>query len=353
MNKFKRASDVIIVDTSGRHKIEDELISEMGKISALRVISRQSVLQYKHSDKSLPDIAQELDVKAILEASVLLINERVRISARLYDAMKDKQLFNEKYESPFSDLMILQGELAQNIAEEIKIKLTIQEQERLSTAHQVNPEAHEAYLRGRHFWNKMSLESVDKSIEYFNKAIERDPNYALAYLGLADAYILIPQIKALPAEEFMPKAKAAAKKAIALDDTIAEAHATLGLLHFSFEWDFVSAERELKKALQLNPNSSKAHLWYGQFLNVMNQPSEALEERKIAQRLDPLSSFSIVNAAAGFYYCRMYDEALEELKKVSEIDPNYWVTYQLRGGIYAQKGMYENAISEFQKRTFQ
>ena len=244
---------------------------------------------------------------------------------------------------------MLHGEVAQDITQEIRIKLSPEEQEQLTRARKINPEAHKAYLKGRYFWNMWTADSLERSIEYFCQAIEKDPNFAPAYVGLANSYSFITQVKSLPAKELMAKASVNARKAVEIDDSLAEAHATLGHIKHQFEWDFEGAEMAFKKAIQINPNSWEAHIWYGQFLNTMGRHDEAIVEKKRARELDPLSPFLSVNEAAGYYYSRLYDRAMEEAHKALELNPNFWVTHWFLANVYIQKDMYEESIAEHEK----
>jgi TolB-like protein/Flp pilus assembly protein TadD len=327
----------------------EELITNLGKISALRVISRTSVMRYKKTEKPLPQIARELGVDGIVEGSVLRVGDRVRITAQLIQAEQERHLWAESYERDLRDILALQSEVARAIASEIKVRLTPQEQTRLASARPVNPDAHEAYLKGRYFWNKRTEEGLKKGIDFFGQALEKDPAYALAYTGLADCYYLLADYRFVPWKEAYPRAKGAATKALELDETLAEAHTSLALIKDRYEWDWPGAEREFKRAIELNPNYATAHHWYSNYLEEMGRHDEAIAEIKRAQQLDPLSL--IINAVVGlrFRSARRYDEAIEQLRKTLEMDPNFAMAHFLLGGVYKQKGQYESAIAEYQK----
>ncbi len=329
----------------------DALISNLAKIGGLNVISRTSVMPYKDTDKSLPEIAQELNVDAIVEGSVLRADDRVRITAQLIEASTDRHLWADSYDRSLNDVLALQSEVAQTIVQEIKLKLTPQEQVRLSSARQVNPEAFEAYLKGRYFLDKHSEDGLRKSIRYFEEAIEKDPTYASAYAGLAETYMTFgaPGIETLPPEEIMPKARAAAMKALKLDDLLAEAHAVLGYVKLTYDWDWIGAEREFKRAIELNPSYALAHFYYSLFFTIMGRHEEAITATKRALELDPLSLSINVVLGNQFFHARQYDQAIEHHIKTLEMNPNNWHSHWSLGIAYAQKGMFKKAIAEYEK----
>jgi len=327
----------------------EALIRELTKIKALqRVISRTSVMRYKETDKSLPEIASELNVDVVVEGSVLLVGERVRITTQLIEARTDRPMWTDSYERDLRDILTLQRELARAIAKEIKIAVTPEEQVRLAMANPVNPEAHQLYLKGRYLWNKRTGEDLKKALVYFERAIEKDPNYALAYTGLADTYLVLPSYHAFLPTKTYSKGKEAALKALEIDDTLAEAHTSLAnAMKFYFDWK--SAEKEFKRAIELSPNYATAHHWYAYDLMLMDRHDEAIEEINLAQELDPHSL--IINANMGYvlYNARRYYQAIEYYMNALEMDPNFWVLHQYLGRAYVQKGKYEEAIAEFQE----
>ena len=329
----------------------DELISNLSKIGALNVISRTSVMLYKDTDKSLPEIARELNVDAIVEGSVLHAGNGVRITAQLIETATDRHLWAESYKRNLRDVLALQSEVAQAIVHEIELKLTPQEQVRLTNTRSVNPEAYHDYLKGRYFWDKHSEENLRKSIKYFEEAIEKDPAYANAYVGLADSYTNLgaPGIEVLSPKEIMPKARAAAMKALKLDDQLAEAHTALGCVKLLYDWDWAGAEREFKRAIELNPSSASAHDYYSVFFTVMGRHEESIKEIKRALELDPLSL--TINTVLGnqFYHARRYDQAIEHHLKTLEMNPNNWHTRWSLGMAYTQKRMFKEAIAELEK----
>jgi serine/threonine protein kinase/Flp pilus assembly protein TadD len=329
----------------------EALITDLAKIKALRVISRTSVMQYKGVQRPLPQIARELNVDAVVEGSVLRSGKRVRITAQLIDAATDQHLWAESYERDLRDVLSLQGEVARAIANDIQVKLTPQEQARLVSARSVDPEAYQLYLKGRFYWNKRTEAGLKKGIEYFHQAIDLDPNYALAYAGIADCYSLLgwDLFGPLPPREALPIAKAAARKALETDDSLAEAHNSLAWTKLAFDWDWTGAEREFKRAIELNPGYAITHHWYAECLAGMGRYAEALAEIRQAQELDPLSL--IISSIVGWvlYFDRKNDQAIAEFRKTLELDPNFWVAHWTLGRAYEQKAMFTEAIAEIQK----
>ena len=326
----------------------EALITELGKISALRVISRQSVMRYKDTDKPVPEIARELKVDAVVEGSVLRDGERVRIAAQLVQAAPERHLWAESYERDLSDILALQGEVAQAIAREIKVAVTPAEETRLASAHPVNPEAYQAYLKGRYNMEKWSVDARKTATRYFQQAIEIDPDYALAYAGLAEAYNLQAGA-AIPREEAIPRARAAAKRALEIDDTLGEAHASLAIIRVLRDWDWVGAEQEFKRALELNPNDPNAHHWYMHYLIWMGRTRDSLDTSQRALELDPLSP--TMNSQLGEYYVftRQYDRAIAQFRKTQTMDPSFFPMYHFFGRAYLGKGMYREAIAVLQE----
>lgn len=327
----------------------EALIADLAKISSLRVTSRTSVMRFKEFKKPLPEIAQELKVDAIVEGSVLRIGDRVRITAQLIEAKTDRNLWSKSYERDLRDIMSLQREVAQAIAKEINIKLTPQEETLLASARPVDPEAHEAYLRGRHHTNDWSGVGFSKAIEYFQSAIEKDPDYAHAYAGLADAYVGLGIWGVTSSKETMPKAKAAALKALELDDTLAEAHSALGGVMFLYEWDWTAAEKEYKRAIELNPNNAIALQRYADYLTTMGFRKEGMSEIKRAKELEPLSPPVNFALALHHYYSRQYDEMIGHCYKVLEMEPNLFLHHMHLWRAYRQKEMYEESLAEAKK----
>jgi TolB-like protein/DNA-binding winged helix-turn-helix (wHTH) protein/Flp pilus assembly protein TadD len=329
----------------------DELITDLSQISALRVISRTSVMPYKHAAKSLPQIARELDVDAVVEGTVLRSGDRVRITAQLIQANADKHLWAASYEGDVRDTLALQNQVARSIADEIRISLSPQEQAVLKSAKVVNPEAYEAYLKGRYFWNKRTANSLKTAVDYFNQAIAKDPNYAEAYTGLADTYALLGdwQYAVLTPKEAFPKAKAAAIKALELDSALSEAHNSLAFCFDAFDWDFESAGKEFRRAIELNPGYATAHHWYAWHLSLTGQYDDAIAEMKKAKNLDPLSLIINSDLAELLVIAHFYDESITQSRKTIGMDPNFALAHNQLAQAYLQKHMYAESVAEFQK----
>jgi TolB-like protein/DNA-binding winged helix-turn-helix (wHTH) protein/Tfp pilus assembly protein PilF len=329
----------------------DELITDLAQISALRVISRTSVMVYKGARKPLPQIARELHVDAVVEGTVLRAGDQVRITAQLIDASTDKHLWSHSYEGELRDTLALQDRVARAIAEEIKISLTPREQAALKSAAVVNPQAYESYLKGRYFWSKRTAEGLKVALAYFNQAIEEDPNYAQAYSGLADTYALLGdwQYAAMTPKEAYPKAKAAALKAVKLDNALGEAHNSLAFLLDGFDWDLDSGGKEFRRAIELNPGYATAHHWYAGHLALLGQYDEAIAEMKKAESVDPLSLIINADLAELLVLAHSYDEAIGQSRKTIEMDPNFAMAHDQLAEAYLQKHMYAQAIPELQK----
>jgi TolB-like protein/DNA-binding winged helix-turn-helix (wHTH) protein/Flp pilus assembly protein TadD len=321
----------------------DALITNLAQISSLKVISRTSVIRYKGTKKTLPEIGRELNVDGVVEGAVVRSGERVRVDAQLIEVKTDRHLWASAYERNLGDIIALQSEVARAIANEVQVKLTSREEAHLHRVESVDPQTYELYLKGRYFWNKRDEDSLRKSIDYFQQAIQRSPNYALAYAGLAEAYVVRPDVA--PQDSYSA-AKTAARRALEIEDGLAEAHNALAASLFWYDWDWAGAEREFQRALAVNPNYAQAHQWYGQFQKAMGRKNWP-DEVKRAGELDPLS---LVNAGGGWYIeSGQYDLALELTRKRLELYPNAAVLYAALGKVYARKQMYQEAIANTQK----
>ena len=327
----------------------EELITDLAKIGALRVISRTSVMQYKGAHKPLPEIAKALNVDAVVEGSVERSGDRVRVRAQLIEASTDRHLWAESYERDLRDVLGLQSEVARAIAHEIKIKLTPQDQTRLATAPPVNSEAYELYLKGRYYWNKMSGVAVTQAAEYFSKAIALDGSYAPVYVGLADCYLRQADLGSLPPSEAYGRAKTATLTALEIDDGLAEAHASLAVIRADYDWDWEGAETEFQRALELDPKHVNAHQWHAVFLAKMGRFKEAFPEIETAKELDPLSLPVATSAGSILRYARRYDEAIEELRRAIELEPSFKFTHVELAEVYGLKGMFQEAASEWSR----
>jgi len=329
----------------------DELITDLAQISALRVISRTSVMAYKGARKPLPQIARELNVDAVVEGTVLRSGDQVRITAQLIEASTDKHLWSQSYEGELRDTLALQNKVARAIADQIRINLTPQEQAALKDVKVVNPQAYESYLKGRYFWNKRTADGLKVAMAYFNQAIEEDPKYAEAYSGLADTYALLGdwQYAVMTPKEAFPKAKAAAIKALDLDNALGEAHNSLAFVLDGFDWDFDSAGKEFRRAIELNPGYATAHHWYAWHLSLLGRYDEAIAEMRKALNLDPLSLIINADLAELLVIARSYDESIQQSRKTIEMDPNFALAHNQLAQAYLQKHMYDEAVAELQK----
>jgi TolB-like protein/Flp pilus assembly protein TadD len=330
--------------------ITETLITELGQFSSLRVISRTSAMHYKGLRKTLPEIARELHVDVVVEGSAERSGNRVRITAQLIEAPGDRHLWAGSYERNVADVLRLQDEVAGAIASEVRskiLKLPGQAKAHVPSARTVNPEAYELYLRGRYFWNKRTAKGFQEAIAYFKRAIELDPGYAAAYAGLADCYGLLPYYTNLPPDEADQKAIAAATKALEIYPDLAEAYATLAATGPN-RWDWLEAERQFRRAIQLNPSYATVHLWYGDCLQQMGRLDEASTEFSKAHELDPLSLPISFDVAYQSYVLRNYDLALEQGLRLLDMDSNFANAHIVLGLTYEAKGAYGKAVSEFQ-----
>jgi eukaryotic-like serine/threonine-protein kinase len=327
----------------------DELITDLAQLGALRVVARTSVMRYRGSTKTAPEIARELRVDAVVAGTVQRVGDRVRVAAQLIAAAGDQALWAKSYDGDVRDVLRVQSEIAQAIAQQIRIILTPQERVRLASARKVDPAAYEAYVRGRYFLGKRTEPDLRKGIGYFQTAIDADPTYAAAYSGLADCYNMLGYYTVLPPKAAYSNADAAARKALELDSMLAEPHTSLAWTDFMFKWDWPSAEWEFRRAITLNPNYPVAHAWYGSYLAAMGRHDEAISEGRRAQELDPLSLITNAALARPFYNARRYDEAITQSKKTLEIDPHFARALYWLGLAYEQKSMYDHAIAAFQE----
>ena len=317
----------------------DELISALGQISALRVISRTSIMTYKRVRKLLPKIARELNVEAVVEGTVLRFGDRVRITAQLIRVPVERHIWAQSFEGDLRDTLVLQSKVARAIAEQIRATVNQQEQAVLQTPKVVNPEAYESYLKGRYFWNKRTGDGLRKAIDYFDRAIEEDPKFAKAYTGLANSYALSGdwEYGILSPQDAFPKAKAAATKALALDDHLAEAHTSLAFILDLYAWDWESAEEEYKRAIALYPGYATAHHWFAWHLLVTGRSSEGIAQLRTAESLDPLSLIISADLADALCIAHRYDESVQQSRRTLEMDPNFAIAHYELGQALEQK----------------
>jgi TolB-like protein/Flp pilus assembly protein TadD len=328
--------------------VQDEILTRLAKVSDLKVISRTSTQHFKSAPENLPQIATKLGVRNILEGAVQKAGDQVRVNVQLINAMTDAHLWAETYDRKLTDIFAVESEIAKTIADTLQAKLTGSEKSSIAEVPTTNQEAYELYLKGRFFWNKRSGVDLRKAIEYFNQAIAKDPNYALAYAGLADSYLLLPNYGAASTQESIPPARAALKKALELDDSLAEAHASQGLLD-TLELQMERAVVDFQRAIELKPNYATAYHWLMLGQLSLGRFDQAIAEGKHALELDPLSL--IINADYSWTYscAHRFDEAEKQARKTLEINPHFFLAHYYLGGILQLKGRLNDAIPEFQK----
>ncbi len=328
--------------------LAESLVYRLSQLANLRVSPTSSVFRYKGKEVDPIKVGHELGVDAVLSGRIVQRGDSLTISAELVDVRYNKLLWGEQYDRKMSDLLVTQREIAREIVDKLKLKVS-GEENGLAKRYTESNEAYQLYLKGRFYWNKRTAEALTQSIGYFNQAIEKDPSFALAYAGLADCYV-VPANR-LPPREAMPKAKTAAIRALELDETLAEAHTSLARVLATYDWDWPGAEKEYKRAIELNPRYAVAHQWYGGWFQVTGRHNEAIAERKLAQELDPLSLIINFELGLAFYYARDYDRAIEQFQKTLELDPDFPPAQQFLPSAYEQKGMYGEAIAGFEKAT--
>jgi eukaryotic-like serine/threonine-protein kinase len=331
--------------------VTENIINSLAQLPNLKVIARSSVFRYKGKETNPFTVGQELGVRAILTGRIMQRGDTVIVSTELIDVRDNKQLWGEQYNGKISDLMSLPREIAAEITSNLRLTISGEEHNRMMKHYTENPEAYQSYLKGRYFWNKRTPEGLKKSIEYFQQAVDLDPTYALAYSGMAEAYVIFPNFSIASPRDSAPKAKAAAERALELDETLAEAHTALAYVLLNYYWDFPEANREFQRAIALNPNYATAHQWYGNgyLLAIMGRFDEAIAEGKRALELDPLSL--IVNSDLGqdYYFARQFDKAIEQLRKNVEIDPSFYMAHANLGMAYEAKGSFQEALAEYKR----
>ena len=327
--------------------VTESIINNLSRLPGLKVMARSTVFTYKDREIDPRKVGDELNVRAVVMGKILQRGQMLTVTAELVDASDGSQLWGRQYNIALSEILAVQESISRDITD--KLAVTDEQKRQTAKRYTENTEAYQLYLRGRYHWNKRTKDSLNKSIDYFQEAIEKDPAYGLAHAGIADAYNILGNYQYLAPSDAYPKAEAAAKMALMIDDTLAEAHASLAHVKHRYYWDWAVAESEFKRAIELNPAYPPAHQWYAIFLNYMGRNEEAIEEAKLAQRLDPLSL--IINSVLGFnyYFARRYDEAIPIYEKTLELDPNFSTAYGYIGMAYEAKGMHEQAIANFQK----
>jgi TolB-like protein/Tfp pilus assembly protein PilF len=329
--------------------ITEQVIHNLSQISQLHVMARSTVFHYKGINVDPRTIARELKVRSVLTGALRRHDDVLSLEVELVDASSGTEIWGEQYKRNLSDVLDVQQDISREISDKLRLRLSGEDKARLSKRPTESKEAYQLYLLGRYQWNKRSEAALKRGIEYFQKAIDKDAGYSSAYTGLADSYYILGYYNWLPPKEAYPKARAAAIKALELDDSVAEAHASLGAVKRDFDWDFVDAEKEFRRAFELNPGYASAHQWCANLFNALGRYQEGLTEMKKAQELDPLSA--IINADLGrtFYFQRQYDQSLEQFRKVLDLDPNFPLAHIWLGQVYEQRRNYDLAKSEFQK----
>ncbi len=317
----------------------DALITDLAKVGSLRVTSRTSIMRYKGTNKSIRDIGRELNVDAVVEGTVTRAGSRVRITAQLIQVSTDMHLWADSYERDVTEVLDLQSAVATDIARRISVVVRPPE-----PSPRVNPEAYGFYLKGRYFFYQYTSEGWQRAIEQFNRALESDPEFALAYAGLADAYLVAGAYGAIPNDTALTRGKAAAARALQLNDRLASAHYALATVETWYNWDWGSAEREFRRALELNPNDALGRNWYGGYLSLRGRHEDAIEQHEIARNLDPLSLIANANLTRALYYARRYDEAIHQARKTLQMDPHFGVALFWLEGALRHKGLFKEAV---------
>jgi DNA-binding SARP family transcriptional activator/TolB-like protein len=330
--------------------ITEGIIRSLSQLPALRVMAWSTVSRYKGRETDPLEIGRALGVRSVLTGKVLQLSDRLVVKTELVDARDGSHLWGERYDLKLEDAFTLEGEISGDISEKLRLKLTGEERRRLTRRYTENTEAYHSYLKGRYYWNKRDTAWLRKGVEHFRRAIDLDPSYASAYAGLSDSYTLLVVREAISPEEGFAKAKAAAANALKIDETLSEAHASLGhaLLH---NWEWEEADKELKRAIKLNPGYPSAHHWYSEHLTAMGRCEESIAELKLAWELDPLSLVISADLGRAFYYARRYDEVLEQEARTLEMDSNFWLSHINLGRAYTQKGLHAEAVNELRKAS--
>ena len=334
---------------AGSDGMTEELISSVSKMKGLRVIARTSVMKYKGTQKSIADIGRELNVGSVLEGSVRKAGDKIRITVQLVDTLNEEPQWTREYDREISDVFSVQSDIARRVAEALRNRILgggapERDESRMTSS----SEAYTNYLRGRQFWSKRTEESLKKSIDFFESALKHDEDYAQAYTGLADSYATLAFLEFMAPHEAYPKARKAVERALALDAKLAEAHTSLGLIRFQYDWDWQGAEEAFREAIRLNPNYAPAHHFFADYLKAMGRFEEALAEIEKAQELDPLSLVISTGVGHVLYLSRQYDRAIEQYREAVDLDPGFVLTHVWFGRPYLEKGMFREAIAELQ-----
>ncbi|MEO7659452.1 MAG: hypothetical protein ABIV48_07545 [Pyrinomonadaceae bacterium] len=342
------------VNESGNADIEylsdgmtETLINSLSQLPNLNVKPRSSVFRYKGKETNSQTIGKELNVQAILNGRVVQRGQDISLFIELIDISLDKVIWSETYNRKQSDLIVLQSDIARDVSNKLKTKLSSADEAKVLRTYTANAQAYELYLKGRYYWNKRTLENIRKSIEQFKAAVDKDPNYALAYVGLADSYVVLP-FYGIPSEEVLPQAQNYAQRALEIDDSLSETQTSMAFINTNL-WNWSEAEKGYKRAIELNPNYSHAHKWYGDHLGNLGRVEESLKEHKRAQELEPMSLIVVLNVAERYLALGDLNAALEQSQLVVDLDPNWYFVKQLRGLIFLKQGRKAEAISEAEK----
>jgi DNA-binding SARP family transcriptional activator len=329
--------------------IAESLIKSLTQLAKIRVLAYSTVSRYKGRDLNPRRLGRDLMARALATGRFVRLNGALAITAELVDTTDGSILWGEQYQSKLTDIQAMQEQIAQEISSKLKLQLTFDERKRMVKQYTTDPQAHTSYLKGRFHWNKRTGGGLKKAIDYFESAIGKDRKYALAYAGLADCYNLLSLYGVMPPKQAMPKAKAAAQKALRIDPSVAEAHTSLALTYLYYDWDWAAAEGEFQRAIEVNPNYATAHHWYHELLTAMGRFEEQMAEILHAEELEPLSLIINTDVGWGLYYARKYDEAIEQLRRTLELDSNFSVAHLILGMAQAQKGRLDEALASIQR----
>jgi serine/threonine protein kinase/tetratricopeptide (TPR) repeat protein len=328
--------------------IAESLINSLSQLAKLRVVPRGKAFRFRNRDADAEEVGRQLNVRAVLTGKVVERGENLIIQVDLVDVLTDSQLWGHRYQGRLSEILTVQEEISQEVSTKLGLQPAAEDRGRLTRRYTQNTEAYQLYLKGRYYWNRRTAHTLKKAVDYFERALEKDSHYALAYAGLADCYVVYSSYLVLPPLEAYPKAEEAAQKALAIDESLAEPHAALAFSKGQYDRDWTGAEKEFQRAIELNPGYATAHQWYGNLLEATGRLDEALVEMTRAQELEPLSL--IINALVGrtLYFRRQFDESIEQLQKTIEMEPNFATAHSYLGKVYQEKGLYPEAIAEFQ-----
>ncbi len=332
--------------------ITESIINSLSRLPGLKVMSRNAVFRFKGKNPDPQEVGRNLKVGAVLMGRLVKLNDRLIIKTELIDVADGSQLWGAEYNKSLSDILLVQDEISRTISSKLELRLTGADEQNLAKRFTTDAEAYELYLKGRYFWNKRGEAGLRNGIKYFQAAEQKDPNYALAYSGLADSYALLCDIGVVAPITEMPHAKAAAQKAVDIDPTLAEGYTSRGFIKLAYDWDWLGAEADLRRGLELNPKYPTAHQWYASYLVQMGKFDLAKKEIEQAQQLDPLSPIISSNAGLYSYFEHRYDDAIVQYQKTLEIDPTFWVAHHYLGLAYAKKGMHDQAISELRNSLY-